>query len=149
MIRPNSSGKIIALPNLNTPLVSYNLSKDDWYQIKLGLDYVMQAIFKAEATQIFPSIYGSKSFSTYKEYKNLINNFAFKHYNLMTIHLLSSCPMGENKSLTAVNSFGKLHKLKNLFIADGSIIPESTGTNPQATIMAIALRNVRYFLDNF
>ena len=67
----------------------------------------------------------------------------------MTIHLLSSCPMGENKSLTAVNSFGKLHKLKNLFIADGSIIPESTGTNPQATIMAIVLRNIRYFLDNF
>jgi hypothetical protein len=149
MIRPESSGKIIALPNINNPIVKYDLSKNDWGKIKLGLDYLMQAMFASDAKKVFPSIYGSTAYSTYKKYQCDIPHYALKHYNLMTIHLFSSCPMGENKALTAVDSYGKLHNIKNLFIADGSIIPEAPGTNPQATIMAITLRNIKHFLYNY
>jgi len=36
----------------------------------------------------------------------------------------------------------------NLFIVDGSVFVTSTGVNPTATIMAIALRTARYLADN-
>jgi choline dehydrogenase-like flavoprotein len=66
--------------------------------------------------------------------------------DLMTIHLFSSCPMGENKSLCAANSFGKVHDMENLYIADASLLCTAPGVNPQGTIMAIARRNALAFL---
>ena len=62
--------------------------------------------------------------------------------NLMTIHLFSSCPMGEDKSKCATDSFGQVHGFKNLFINDASLLCTAPGVNPQAPIMAIARRNL-------
>ena len=70
-----------------------------------------------------------------------------KNSNLMTIHLMGSCPMGENESLCAVDSFGKLHGIKGLYIADASLLGGAPGVNPQGTIMALVRRNVVSFLN--
>jgi len=67
--------------------------------------------------------------------------------NLMTIHLFSSCPMGEDQSKSAVNSFGQVHGHKNLFVSDASILCSAPGVNPQGTLMAIARRNAMHFLE--
>jgi choline dehydrogenase-like flavoprotein len=64
----------------------------------------------------------------------------------MTIHLFSSCPMGENKKICAVDSFGKVHGFKNLYVADASLLCTAPGVNPQGSIMAIARRNALHFL---
>jgi choline dehydrogenase-like flavoprotein len=66
--------------------------------------------------------------------------------NLMTIHLFSSCPMGENKSKCAADSFGRVHGFKNLFVADASLLCSAPGVNPQGSIMAFARRNALHFL---
>ncbi|MFM6456206.1 MAG: GMC family oxidoreductase, partial [Planktothrix sp.] len=70
-----------------------------------------------------------------------------KQTNLMTVHVFSSCPMGENLKKCAVNSFGKVHGFNNLYIADASLLCTAPGVNPQGSIMAIARRNVLKFLD--
>ena len=66
---------------------------------------------------------------------------------LMTIHLFSSCPMGENRSKCAVDSFGRVHSVANLHVNDASILCGAPGVNPQGTIMALARRNVLRFLN--
>jgi choline dehydrogenase-like flavoprotein len=38
-----------------------------------------------------------------------------------------------------VNSWGRSHDVKNLFIVDGSIFVTSGGVNPTSTIQALAL----------
>jgi choline dehydrogenase-like flavoprotein len=67
--------------------------------------------------------------------------------NLMTIHLFSSCPMGENKSQCATDSFGRVHGLKNLYVNDASLLCTAPGVNPQGSIMALARRNALAFLE--
>ncbi|HTG44027.1 MAG TPA: GMC family oxidoreductase [Verrucomicrobiae bacterium] len=67
--------------------------------------------------------------------------------SLMTIHLFSSCPMGENKSRCATDSFGRVFDLPNLYISDASLLCSAPGVNPQGTIMALARRNALRFLD--
>jgi choline dehydrogenase-like flavoprotein len=67
---------------------------------------------------------------------------------MMAFHPLGTARMGELKEHTVVNSFGKAHNLKNLFISDGSIFPSSLGVNPQVTIMAFSMRNAQYIVDN-
>ena len=41
--------------------------------------------------------------------------------------------------------FGRVKKVKNLFIADGSTLINAPGVNPQATIMAVSRRNAESY----
>jgi choline dehydrogenase-like flavoprotein len=66
----------------------------------------------------------------------------------MTIHLFGSCPMGEDRSRCAANSFGKVYGPRNLYIADASLLCGPPGVNPQGSVMAIARRNVLNFLGD-
>jgi len=65
---------------------------------------------------------------------------------LQTVHVFSSCPIGERPDRCAADSFGRVHGVRGLSINDASMLPDSPGVNPQATIMAMARRNALAFL---
>jgi choline dehydrogenase-like flavoprotein len=54
-------------------------------------------------------------------------------------HLLGTARMGNDPERSVVNSWGRSHDVKNLFIVDGSIFVTSGGVNPTCTIQALAL----------
>ena len=54
-------------------------------------------------------------------------------------HLLGTARMGDDPSRSVVNSWGRSHDVKNLFIVDGSIFVTGGGVNPTSTIQALAL----------
>ncbi len=54
-------------------------------------------------------------------------------------HLLGTARMGDDPARSVVNSWGRSHDVKNLFIVDGSIFVTSGGVNPTSTIQALAL----------
>ena len=58
-------------------------------------------------------------------------------------HMLGTCVMGTDPERSVVDQWGRCHDVPNMYIFDGSIFPTSGGTNPTATVMALALRNVR------
>jgi len=61
-------------------------------------------------------------------------------------HLLGTARMGDDPGTSVVDQFGRAHDVPNLVIIDGSVFVTSTGVNPTATIMAIALRAVRHLI---
>jgi choline dehydrogenase-like flavoprotein len=144
MIRPEGMGSIKMLPGIKEPMVKFNLNKTDRSNLVKGLNYLKQAMFAAGAELVIPSIKGHKGWLD-----NSINldSLPQDKTELMTIHLFSSCPMGENKKLCAADSYGKVHGFDNLFISDASLIPGASGVNPQGSIMAITLRNAEHFLS--
>jgi len=54
-------------------------------------------------------------------------------------HLLGTARMGNDPKTSVVNSWGRSHDVKNLFIIDGSVFVTSGGVNPTSTIQAVAL----------
>jgi choline dehydrogenase-like flavoprotein len=54
-------------------------------------------------------------------------------------HLLGTARMGHDPETSVVNSWGRSHDVKNLFIVDGSIFVTAGGVNPTSTIQALAL----------
>lgn len=58
-------------------------------------------------------------------------------------HLLGTARMGKDPDTSVVDSWGRAHDIKNLFIADGSIFVTGGAMNPTATISAFALRVAR------
>ncbi len=54
-------------------------------------------------------------------------------------HLLGTARMGDDPDNSVVNSWGRSHDVRNLFIVDGSLFVTSGGVNPTSTIQALAL----------
>ncbi|MBB4200767.1 oxidoreductase [Rhodoblastus sphagnicola] len=141
MIRPKGTGSVLALPGAREPLVRYALAPQDWVALGQVLTRLGQAMFAAGARKVFPSISGHKGWTNAGEVEEFWDRpLPATSTNLMTIHLFSSCPPGENADLCATDSFGRVRGIENLFVADGSLIPEAPGVNPQMTIMALAFR---------
>ncbi|MCC5930926.1 MAG: GMC family oxidoreductase [Cyclobacteriaceae bacterium] len=55
-------------------------------------------------------------------------------------HQAGTCRMGNDLQTSVTNSYGRVHEIENLFIADGSLHVTNGGFNPALTIMALAFR---------
>jgi len=60
--------------------------------------------------------------------------------DLITPHPLGGCNMGSSPANGVVDHRGEVFGYRNLFVADGSIVPEAVGANPSKTIAALAER---------
>jgi len=43
---------------------------------------------------------------------------------------------------------GRLRATTNVWVNDASLLPDAPGVNPQASVMAVGIRNVRHYLEN-
>jgi choline dehydrogenase-like flavoprotein len=65
----------------------------------------------------------------------------------MTVHLCSTVPMGGDPRRSATDSHGRVRGTTNVFVNDASLLPDAPGVNPQGSVMTVAIRNARRFLD--
>jgi choline dehydrogenase-like flavoprotein len=60
--------------------------------------------------------------------------------NGSAIHEHGTCRMGADPKRSALNGFGQMHEVKNLYVADGSAFTSASEKNPTLTILALAWR---------
>jgi hypothetical protein len=142
MIIPEGEGSIHSIPFFNDPLVKYNLTKRDKKNLAIGLKKLCELLLASGAIKLFPSIRKGPIISKVKDLENLPYSVDLQETSLMTVHMFSSCPIGENKEKCVADSFGKVYGQEGLFISDGSMLPSAPGVNPQGSIMAFAHRNI-------
>jgi choline dehydrogenase-like flavoprotein len=150
MIRCSSRGKTRNLiSNKKSYYVKYHINEKELKNLSFGFAKLAEVLFSAGAKRLYPAIDDHEPVTDRKDTDFYLHNLLpADRTNLMTIHAFSSCAMGENKNLCAVDSFGKLHDFKNVYINDASILPNSPGVNPQGPLMAIALRNLEKYFGN-
>jgi nucleoside-diphosphate-sugar epimerase len=146
--RGMNRGSIRVLPRLRDGVVvRYVLSETDQRSLSIGLGRLGELLFAAGARAIYPSVVGGPILRSVDECRGFLKQpLAISSMALSTVHAFSSCPMGENPDFCATDSFGQVRGLRNLYINDASLLPDSPGVNPQGTTMAIALRNVDHFM---
>ena len=141
-IIPQGTGTVRKVPFFKDPLVRYKLTQIDRQTLALALKKLCELLLSAGALELFPSIHNGPVIKDMNDLKALPNKIISSRTSLMTVHLFSSCPMGEDKDICVVDSYGKVHGQENLWVSDASMIPSAPGVNPQGTIMAFAHRNV-------
>ncbi len=148
MITPESVGRINRLPGFSEPMINYPLNNNDINSLGEAMSKLCQLLWASGAEALYPSI-ASNSYAI--ENENSLNNIQKeipRHLTQLTaVHLSSACPMGENRKLAVVDSFGKVFDTNNLFVSDVSTLCTAPSVNPQATIMALARRNALRFLN--
>ncbi len=58
------------------------------------------------------------------------------HIGIFCAHQMSTCRIANSSSKGVITPEGETYEVKNLFVADGSSLPTSTGVNPMIAIMA-------------
>jgi choline dehydrogenase-like flavoprotein len=145
-IRSDGDGRVIAVPGLRAPVVTYRLTDADISRLARGLVHLGELLLAAGATELYPSVAGAPVVRRADELVRWWDAVDRSHTNLMTVHLTSSVRMGEERSRTGTDSFGCVWGFTNLRVNDASLLPDAPGVNPQSTIMAIAARNAEQFL---
>ena len=145
MITSEGRGTVRALPGFRDPLVRYALTENDRRNLADGLQKLAQILFESGAGELYPGLTRGMKLLARDDIARLPEILPDGLANLMTIHLFSSCPMGEDQSKCATDSFGRVHGFKNLFVNDASLLCTAPGVNPQGSIMALARRNALRF----
>ncbi len=139
-------GRVLAVPGLREPVVTYRLGQGDLSLLAGGLVHLGEALFAAGATELYPAITGGPVLRHKGELARLRSAVDRTRSNLMTIHMTSSVRMGEDRDHCGADSFGRVWGVANLRVNDASLLPDAPGVNPQSTVMSIALRNADEFL---
>ena len=103
-------------------------------------------MLEAGAVEVYPSFKGAPSVKNRRDLATMQHAFAATKASVMTVHLCSTVPMGELEGRTGANSFGLVHGCSNIYVNDASLLPTAPGVNPQASVMAFAIRNARRFV---
>jgi choline dehydrogenase-like flavoprotein len=126
--------------------IRYELSDQDLHNLSIGLARIATLLLAGGALEVYPAVWGVPSIRTEMEAVRWLDQTLPKDgLSLVTVHAFSSCPIGERQTRCAADSFGRVHGLDNLFLADASMLPDSPGVNPQGSVMALARRNARHF----
>jgi len=145
--RGSARGSVRVFPGSGEAVARYSISREDQRNLSHGLVRLCEALFAGGSRRIYPGLSDWRPVDSPAEVQEFAERpIPLSRMALSTVHVSSSCPMGENEALCAVDSFGRLHGFENLHISDASIIPDAPGVNPQGTVMALALRNARRFL---
>jgi choline dehydrogenase-like flavoprotein len=140
-------GTVRCLGPFRDPVVRYHLPEEDRRSLAEGLRKLTELLFEAGAVKVFPGTSRAGIVRSREEAWRLPEILPRGLANLMTIHLFSSCPMGEDPRRCATDSFGRVRGADRLFVNDASLLCTAPGVNPQGTIMALARRNALHFLN--
>lgn len=113
-----------------------------------GMKRLAEVLLAAGATAIYPTAPGYPVLRSMADVRKLPETLPRGSGNLTSVHIFSSCPMGENEALCATDSFGRVHGADGLYISDASLLCGPTAVNPQGTVMAIAHRNATRAIEN-
>ena len=145
-IRSEGSGRVIAVPGLKAPVVTYRLTDGDMSRLARGLVYLGEVLLAAGATELYPSVVNGTVVRSPDELVTWWDAVSRARANVMSVHLTSTVRIGEDPARTGADSFGRVWGYENLRINDASLLPDAPGVNPQGAIMAIAARNCDHFL---
>jgi choline dehydrogenase-like flavoprotein len=145
-IRSEGSGRVIALPGMRAPVVTYRLTEGDMSRLARGLVYLGEVLLAAGAYELYPSVVGGAVVRSPDELVQWWDAVTRTRAYVMTVHLTSTVRIGENRTRSGADSFGRVWGLRNLRVNDASLLPDAPGVNPQAATMAIAARNADHFL---
>jgi choline dehydrogenase-like flavoprotein len=143
MIHDDGGGRVMRWL-AREPLVTYRMSKRDRHRLWRGVGILGELAFAAGAREVLLPIFGADAVTSPQQLRALVASApSTKKVECMSFHPLGSAKMGKDPSMGVVKPSGETWSTRNLFVADGSVLPSSIGVNSQLPVMAMALRIAR------
>lgn len=127
------------------PVIHYRLSRYDARHLLFGMKEALKIHVAAGAKEV------STTHSTRPAYRpgkdGNLENFLRKieqrglkpnDFGLFSAHQMCTARLAADAGRGVVDPTGQTFEVKNLYVADGSVLPNAPGVNPMLTIMAVA-----------
>ncbi len=147
LVSDTGTGRIRYLPGLG-PQVFYQLTERDAARVVRGVELTAEALFTAGARRVLLPFEGAPVVRTPAELGRLLARpVPRRALQLFSIHLMGTARMSADPRRGVTGSFGEVHGVPGLIVADASLFPGPVGINPMETVIALALRNARRLLE--
>lgn len=120
--------------------INYAVDNDDFDNMKKGLKTNARVLFAAGAKRVYIPSSHKLDIESVEQVDPIIDGLRNEpaRYRYTSFHPQGSCRMGADPRTTVVNPKGETHDVKNLYIADASIIPTSHGYPTSLTVYALS-----------
>jgi choline dehydrogenase-like flavoprotein len=122
-------------------LLTYDMAPRDLLRMRRTMTILGEMAFAAGATEVHLPVFGSPAM------KDVTTLRTFEHEPLdprriesVSFHPLGSARMANDPRRGVVAPSGEVYGTRELYVADGSVLPSSIGVNSQEPIMAMATR---------
>ncbi|MBT6435835.1 MAG: GMC family oxidoreductase [Deltaproteobacteria bacterium] len=149
LVRDRTPHASIGVKPNGMPSVDYALSDNEIFSFRHGMKNLARINFEMGANHIYTIATTPTRLDSLKDLDKLDGmSFSPNDYTLLTAHQMATCPMGEDKSKTVIDSNGEYRGVKNLFVMDGSVFPNAPGVNPMVSIMGFSTRLANKLISN-
>jgi choline dehydrogenase-like flavoprotein len=131
MVSDSSRGRVhIGAGRVSRPLIRYDLAEPDVAKFRVGLRRLQELFEAAGAREVYlPLAPGVAP-----------ERLRARDLKLLAFHPLGTARADADPARGVLDSDLRVHGVRGLYVADGSVMPSSLGVNPQLTIMALATR---------
>jgi choline dehydrogenase-like flavoprotein len=146
LVTDTGTGRVRNIPGLGTQ-VFYRLTDADAARLVRGVELTAEALFAAGARRMLLPFDGAPVVRSPAELRGLLARQLPKaSMQVYSIHLMGTARMSEDPQRGVTDSFGAVHGVPGLYVADASLFPGPVGINPMETVIALAMRNARHLL---
>lgn len=143
LVSDSSTGRVRRGPS-GAPLLTYRMQPVDLRRAVRGVALAARVFLAGGAREVAVPLRGAPRLRTSEEAARLESAVVEPHaLEVISVHPMGTAAMARTPDRGVTDSHGRVHGWKNLYVADGSLLPTSIGVNPQITIMALALRVAR------
>jgi choline dehydrogenase-like flavoprotein len=147
LVTDTGTGRVRNIPGLGTQ-VFYRLTDADAARLVRGVELTAEALFAAGARRMLLPFDGAPVVRSPAELRDLLARQVPKaSMQVYSIHLMGTARMSEDPRQGVTDSFGAVHGVSGLYVADASLFPGPIGINPMETVIALAMRNARRLLS--
>ncbi len=122
------------------PVMTYNMSKADREAMREGMRLMCETMFASGAREVLLPAFGAEPLGDMDQARKAIAELDLRTLESLAFHPLGSCRMGRDEQTAVCDIHGRVFGVRNLWLADGSILPTSVGVNTQIPIMTMATR---------
>jgi len=130
------------------PQAFYQLAEADAANLKRGVVLLSELLFAAGARRILMPFHTPDLYGPDDARRLLERDIPARHWEVVTVHMMGTARMGNDRTAAVTSSFGLVHDADRLMVADASLFPTPIGVNPMETIMALATRAAGHVIDN-
>lgn len=143
-IDPARADNRITLGADGTPIVDYRLTDGVTRALVMAMRTSARIFFASGAARVHAPA-GRTFFIEADERDRIDELVPFEGFkpgkvSVSSAHLMGGCRMGADVTESVTNSWGQVHGIPWLFVADASLFPKAAEINPYITIMALADR---------
>jgi choline dehydrogenase-like flavoprotein len=124
------------------PILTYRMAREDRAVIPVLMRRMAEAFFEAGARECYLPVLGMEPVDADALRRLDLTKIPAKKIECSSQHPLGSCRMSATPESGVVDPEGRVWGTRELYVADGSVVPTSLGVNPQIGIMAMATRLV-------